>query len=320
MLGSEPTNRASFRLIGISGVSMDKLLALRTFVATVRCGGFSAAARQLGLATSSVTRAVNALEQELGCVLLNRNTRQISVSEAGRDYFERALAILDALDEADAAVTDNGEEVRGRLAVSVPVEFARRIIAPHLGELLERHPQLELSLRVTDEVVDLLSERLDLALRLGSAIVSDDVVSQRVGSFTRWLVASPQYLARTSPIEHPDVLQAHACLQYDYGSPAHYWRFEQDGTTLQVPVTGSLRSNNADILRQAAVAGQGVALLSDWLVRDDVDSGKLQRLLPDYEVAPGPHEGTIHLLYLPNHRGSKRIAAFSEFLQTLLQR
>ena len=142
MLGSEPANRASFRLIGISGVSMDKLLALRTFVATVRCGGFSAAARQLGLATSSVTRAVNALEQELGCVLLNRNTRQISVSEAGRDYFERALAILDALDEADAAVTDNGEEVRGRLAVSVPVEFARRIIAPHLGELLERHPQL----------------------------------------------------------------------------------------------------------------------------------------------------------------------------------
>ncbi|WP_092380402.1 LysR family transcriptional regulator [Pseudomonas sihuiensis] len=158
------------------------------------------------------------------------------------------------------------------------------------------------------------------ARQLGSAIVSDDVVSQRVGSFTRWLVASPQYLARTSPIEHPDALQAHTCLQYDYGSPAHYWRFEQDGTTLQVPVTGSLRSNNADILRQAAVAGQGVALLSDWLVRDDVDSGKLQRLLPDYEVAPGPHEGTIHLLYLPNHRGSKRIAAFSEFLQALLQR
>lgn len=298
---------------------MDKLLALRTFVATVRCGGFSAAARQMGLATSSVTRAVNVLEQELGCVLLNRNTRQISVSEAGRDYFERALAILDALDEADAAVADKDGEVRGRLAVSVPVEFARRIIAPHLGKLLERHPQLEVSLRVTDEVVDLLSERVDLALRLGSSIVSDDVVSQRVGSFRRWLVASPQYLARSAPITHPEALQAHACLQYDYGSPAHYWRFEQQGTALQVPVSGRLRSNNADILRQAALDGQGIALLSDWLVRDDVDNGKLQRLLPDYEVAPGPHEGTIHLLYLPNHRGSRRIAAFSEFLQELLQ-
>ncbi|AEB59562.1 LysR family transcriptional regulator [Ectopseudomonas mendocina] len=298
---------------------MDKLLALRTFVATVRCGGFSAAARQLGLATSSVTRAVNALEQELGCVLLNRNTRQISVSEAGRDYFERALAILDALDEADAAVADKDGEVRGRLAVSVPVEFARRIIAPHLGKLLQRHPQLEVSLRVTDEVVDLLSERVDLALRLGSSIVSDDVVSQRVGSFRRWLVASPQYLACNSPITQPDALQMHACLQYDYGSPANYWRFEKDGKTLQVPVSGRLRSNNADILRQAALDGQGIALLSDWLVRDDVDSGKLQRLLPDYDVAPGPHEGTIHLLYLPNHRGSRRIAAFSEFLQELLQ-
>lgn len=169
---------------------MDKLLALRTFVTTVRCGGFSAAARQLGLATSSVTRAVNALEQELGCVLLNRNTRQVNVSEAGRDYFERALAILDALDEADAAVADKDDEVRGRLAVSVPVEFARRLIAPHLGELLERHPRLELTLRVTDEVVDLLSERIDLALRLGSSIVSDDVISQQVGRFRRWLVAT----------------------------------------------------------------------------------------------------------------------------------
>ena len=298
---------------------MDKLLALRTFVATVRCGGFSAAARQLGLATSSVTRAVNALEQELGCVLLNRNTRQISVSEAGRDYFERALAILDAMDEADAAVADKDGEIRGRLAVSVPVEFARRIIAPHLGKLLERHPQLEVTLRVTDEVVDLLSERVDLALRLGSSIVSDDVVSQRVGSFRRWLVASPQYLAHISPVSHPEALQAHACLQYDYGSPANYWRFEQQGTTLQVPISGRLRSNNADILRQAALDGQGIALLSDWLVRDDVDSGQLQRLLPDYDVAPGPHEGTIHLLYLPNHRGSRRITAFSEFLQELLQ-
>ena len=298
---------------------MDKLLALRTFVATVRCGGFSAAARQLGLATSSVTRTINALEQELGCVLLNRNTRQVSVSEAGRDYFERALAILDALDEADAAVADKDGEVRGRLAVSVPVEFARRIIAPHLGKLLERHPQLELTLRVTDEVVDLLSERVDLALRLGSSIVSDDVVSQRVGSFRRWLVASPQYLAHISPISHPEALQAHACLQYDYGSPANYWRFEQDGKTLQVPISGRLRSNNADILRQAALDGQGIALLSDWLVRDDVDSGQLQRLLPDYDVAPGPREGTSHLLYLPNPRGSRRIAAFSEFLQELLQ-
>lgn len=298
---------------------MDKLLALRTFVATVRCGGFSAAARQLGLATSSVTRAVNALEQELGCVLLNRNTRQISVSEAGRDYFERALTILDALDEADAAVADKDGEVRGRLAVSVPVEFARRLIAPRLDELLARHPQLELTLRVTDEVVDLLSERVDLALRLGSAIVSDDVICLRVGSFRRWLVASPQYLARTAAIEHPHALQAHDCLQFDYSNPTRHWHFVQGDTTLQVPVTGRLHSNNADILRQAALAGQGVALLADWLVRDDVAHGDLQRLLAGYEVAPGAHDGAIHLLYLPNHRGSRRIAAFSEFLQGLLQ-
>lgn len=297
---------------------MDKLLALKAFVATVRTGGFSAAGRSLGVATSSVTRLVSSLESELQSVLLNRSTRQVGVTEAGQAYFERAVAILEALAEADAAVCDAGSQARGRLNVSVPVEFGRRIIAPHLGRLLERHPQLELNLRLSDEVVDLLGEGVDVAVRLGSAVVSDDVVSVRLGAFNRWLVASPEYLAQSLPIDEPKALLDHQCLRFDYGTASQRWQFNAAGEVQQVAVRGRLHSNNADVLREAALAGQGVALLADWLVRDDVANGRLLRLLEPYDISPGSASGAISVLYLPNQRGSRRVAAFVEFLRELL--
>ncbi|AEF21761.1 MULTISPECIES: LysR family transcriptional regulator [Pseudomonas] len=297
---------------------MDKLLALKAFVETVRCGGFSAAGRSLGVATSSVTRLVSSLEAELQSVLVNRSPRQVSVTEAGQAYFVRAVAILEALEEADAAITDRGNQARGRLNVSVPVEFGRRIIAPRLGRLLERHPQLELNLRLNDEVVDLLGERVDVAVRLGSTLVSDDVVSLGVGQFQRWLVASPKYLACREPLSAPQDLMAHDCLRFDYGAAGRSWQFSAGGEIQQVAVRGRLHSNNADVLREAALAGQGVALLADWLVREDVASGRLLRVLESYAVSPGSASGAISVLYLPNQRGSRRVAAFVEFLREVL--
>lgn len=297
---------------------MDKLLALQAFVETVRCGGFSAAGRSLGVATSSVTRLVSSLETELQSVLLNRSTRQVGVTQAGQAYFERAVAILEALAEADAAVCDGGVQARGRLSVSAPVEFGRRIIAPRLGRLLERHPQLELNLRLSDEVVDLLGERVDVAVRLGSTLISDDVVSLGVGQFQRWLVASPDYLARSEPLDAPQGLLTHQCLRFDYGTVSQPWQFSAAGEVQQLAVRGRLYSNNADVLREAALAGQGVGLLADWLVRDDVANGRLQRLLDRYTISPGSASGAISVLYLPNRRGSRRVAAFVEFLRELL--
>lgn len=298
---------------------MDKLLALEALVETVRSGGFSAAGRSLGVATSSVTRLVSALEAELQSVLLNRSTRQVSVTEAGRVYYERAVAILEALEEADAAVCDGGSQARGRLNVSVPVEFGRRIIAPHLGRLFERHPELELNLRLSDEVIDLLGERVDVAVRLGSAVLSDDVISLRVGEFRRWLVASPDYLARSLPVSEPQSLLAHDCLRFDFGAAGQRWHFSVAGEVEQVAVRGHLQSNNGDVLREAALAGQGIALLGDWLVREDVAAGRLTRLLDQHEVAPGSMSGAISVLYLPNQRSSRRVAAFVAFLRELLE-
>lgn len=298
---------------------MDKLLALKLFVDTVDAKGFSAAARKAGVATSSVTRLVDALEAELGTVLLNRSTRQISLSEAGAAYYARARAILGAVAEADAQVADRGEEPVGLLRVSVPVEFGRRLIAPHLGRLLARHPGLELNLTLSDDIVDLLGERIDVSIRLGNALHNEDIVSRPIGQFQRWLVVSPDYLAAHPLPTVPEDLLQHPCLRFDYGTPQQDWTFQRAGERHSVSVNGRLRSNNADMLREAALSGAGVALLADWLVRADVSSGRLTRLLEDYEANPGQARTSINALYLPNHRRSRRVNAFIDFLEEILR-
>lgn len=297
---------------------MDKLLALKMFVETVRCGGYSSAARKLGISTSSVTRQVAGLEHQLGASLLNRTTRNTSVTVAGQAYFEKALAILDAIDEADAGVADRGNDAQGRLRISVPVEFGRRIIAPQLDRLLDRHPGLEISLSLSDQVGDLLSEQIDVSVRLGSTVVSDDIVSKRVGAFQRWVVASPGYLERHGNPGHPRDLLDHQCLRFDYAGAHQHWTFQGEEQSIQLDVQGRLQSNNADILREAAIKGGGVTLLADWLVREDVAAGRLTRLLERYEVNPGSASSCINALYLPNHRGSSRINVFIDFLEEIL--
>ncbi|MFJ3681429.1 LysR family transcriptional regulator [Pseudomonas sp. NPDC090208] len=297
---------------------MDKFLALNMFVETVRCGGYSAAARKLGIATSSVTRQVAALEAELGTVLLNRSTRHNSPTDAGQAYFYRAVAILEALDSADNAVSDRGEEVQGRLRISVPVEFGRRVIAPHIGRFLDSYPQLDVSLSLSDEIVDLLKERIDLSVRLGSSVASDDIICRPVGRFERWIVASPEYLLQHGLPQTPDDLLAHACLRFDYGNAQQDWQLRCGDEQIAVAVRGRLQSNNADILREGALEGQGLALLADWLVKDDVRQGRLTRVLESFEVSPGNVDTSINVMFLPNQRGSSRIRVFTEFLQEIL--
>lgn len=297
---------------------MDKLQALSMFVETVRCGGYSAAARKLGVATSSVTRQVAALEAELGTTLLNRTTRHSSPTVVGQDYYDKAVAILEALAEADGAVFDRGSEARGRLRVNVPVEFGRRVIAPHLGRLLARHPELDISLTLSDQMTDLLTERVDLCVRLGSTLNSEGVISKPIGRFERWLVASPGYLERASIPRHPLDLLEHQCLVFDYGPAVQNWVFRDGGDSIPINVQGRLRCNNADVLREAAIADGGLALLADWLVLDDVRQGRLLRVLEAFEASPGSASCAINALYLPSHRDSSRIRAFVGFLEEIL--
>ncbi|QUN26287.1 LysR family transcriptional regulator [Cupriavidus sp. KK10] len=293
---------------------MDKLLALRVFVETVDAKGFSSAARRLSLATSSVTRMMDSLEEDLGAVLLNRSTRQVTVSAAGAAYYQRARKILDAVAEADAQIADRGDTPVGQLRVSLPVAFGRRCIAPFLGGLLARYPKLELEVTLTDEIVDLLSERIDLSIRLGSAASLDDVVARQIGTFRRKVVASPGYLLRHSLPAAPLDLAGHECLRFSYDVGQQVWTFVRDGEEMQVPVRGNFRSNNSEVLRELVMSEAGIALLPDWLVAEDIQRGNLTSLFDDWSVNPNRATSAISALFLPNQRGSRRIGAFLDFL------
>jgi DNA-binding transcriptional LysR family regulator len=298
---------------------MDKLLALKMFVQSVDSKGFSSAARQLNLATSSVTRMIDRLEDDLGAVLLNRSTRQVTLTDVGGVYYLKSRDILSAMADADESVSDRGEVPAGQLRISVPVAFGHRLIAPHIGALLGRYPLFALDMTLSDDIVDLLGERIDLSIRMGSPAAMETVVSRCIGSFRRRVVASAEYLEARGFPDRPMDLMQHECMCFNYGAPQQFWTFSQRGREMRVPVEGQFKSNNAEVLREVVLAGCGVALLPDWLVNDDIDGGRLTSLFDAFVVNPNRASSAISALYLPNHRGSKRINAFIDFLTELLK-
>lgn len=296
---------------------MDKISALRAFVEVAEAGGFSSAGRRLSLAASSVVRAVDALEASLGTVLLNRTTRQVTLSDAGTVYYARARRVLEELAEADALVADRGDTPSGPLRVSVPVAYGLRRIAPHIAAFVAAHPKLDVDLQLTDERVDLVANRIDVAIRLGDAAPSADVVARPLGTFRRYVVASRAYLEAHGTPSTPGELVDHACLRFHFGVDQQTWTFADAQRTTRVIVTGRLKSNHSEVLREAVLDGAGMALLPDWLIGADVESGRLCRLFDRYDVTPGTARSVVTALYLPNQRGSKRVAAFIDFVAAL---
>ncbi|PCE33449.1 LysR family transcriptional regulator [Burkholderia ubonensis] len=296
---------------------MDKFSALRAFVEVAETGGFSRAGRRLDLAASSVVRAVDALEASLGTVLLNRTTRQVTLSDAGAVYYARAKRLLDDLADADALVADRGDAPSGPLRVSVPVSYGSRCIAPHVAAFLARYPKVDLDMQLSDERVDLVLDRIDVAIRLGEAAPTADVVARRVGTFHRYVVASHDYLNAHGAPATPGDLAEHACLRFHFGIDQQVWTFAGAHDTAKVRVTGRLRSNHIEVLYDAALDGAGIALLPDWLVDPDIRSGRLRRLFDDYDATPDHARSVVTALYLPNQRGSKRVTAFIDFVASL---
>lgn len=299
---------------------MDRFAELKAFCLVAASGGFSPAARQLGVATSSVTRLVDALEARLGAVLLNRSTRSVTLTDTGRSYYEEARRVLEQLDAADDAVAGQGGDIQGVLRVAAPVSFATLHIAPILPELRARYPRLVLDLRLSDEAARLVDESIDVAIRIGRIDPDSTLVARRLGSHRRLLCASPAYLAsRGTPILPAD-LAHHDCLQL---AERRVWRMrrpEGEGEAEEISIDAVLQANSAELLRQAALAGLGVAMLAHWLVRDDVAAGRLAPVLPAWEANPGPMDVALHALYQTNRRGSHKIRAFVDLLAAHLTR
>ncbi|NIE62391.1 LysR family transcriptional regulator [Burkholderia sp. Ax-1719] len=307
---------------------MDKLLALTTLLEVADSGGFAKAARRLGVATSSVMRLMDSLEASLGAALLTRTPRRVSLTDAGAAYVEQVSRLLDELSEADESVLDRGAAPAGALRITVPSAYCRAVLGPHLAAFVREHPRVALDVLVADHFVDLALERIDVAVRIGAPARDPNLIVRTLQENPRWLVASADYLARAGKPATPADLAEHECARISYAGgyrARQAWTFARadapdtaDDSTEVVNVRGRLVTNNVDMLHEAVRAGQGVALLPAWLVREEVTNAKLERLFADYRVTAQGGDAVVYAAWLPNRRHSSKVRALLAFLEARL--
>ncbi|MFM0206545.1 LysR family transcriptional regulator [Paraburkholderia sediminicola] len=300
---------------------MDKLLALTTLLEVADAGGFSKAAQRLGVATSSVTRLMDALEVSLGTALLTRMPRKVSLTDAGIAYVEQVGKVLDDLAEADESVFDSGASPVGSLRISVPSTYSRLRLAPHLAAFLSENPRLFLDVVVADHFVDLALDRIDVAIRIGLPDRDANLIARKLENNQRYIVASHDYLARCGTPQTPQALDAHECLRVAYGGgyrTRQVWTFRRDSVEQRVEVRGHLLSNSLDLLLEAVIAGRGIALLPEWLVGAEVRAGRLMRLFENFDASPHQGDAVVYAAYLPNRRHSSKVRSLVQFLEARL--
>lgn len=292
---------------------MDKFEALIGFVAVVEHGGFAPAARRLGLAPSSLTRQLNSLEESLGAQLMNRSTRKVTLTDAGARYYEDARRILEELEDADRGVSERAGPPSGLLRVTMPPAFGRLHVAPAIPAFLRKFPAMRLDIRLADTMANLVEDRIDVAIRLGS-LASSNLIARKLAPHRRVICASPDYLGEHGAPAEPRDLSRHRCLLFDYPLGANTWTLARDGKSEKVSISGALRADGSEFLREAAISGAGLLLMPTWLVGDDIAAGRLVRVLEQWSPAPAGDEGAIWAVYLQNRRGSKKLASFLDFL------
>lgn len=285
---------------------MDRLDVLRTFVAVADHMSFAEAARRLRVSPTSASRAVAALELDLGMPLLRRTTRSVRLTDEGAAYLERCRAALTELDDAALALRGTGALPGGNLVVTAPVMFGRLHILPIATSLLRDHPRLDVQLTLIDRVVRLVEEGIDVAVRIGD--LSDSALhALKVAEVRRVLVASPGYLAAHGTPETVPGLHDHALISFNEIDRAHEWRFGTTGKTA-IRIEPRLTVNTADAAIAAAADGVGIARVLSYQALEAVASGSLVTLLD--EVAPPP--APVHLVYQANRRASVNVRAFIE--------
>lgn len=276
---------------------MDRWSAMQSFARVVESGSFVAAAERLGTSTSSLSRQIADLEQHLGARLLNRTTRRLSLTESGQAFYERTVALLNDLAEAESIVGQSAVAPRGTLRLTCSYNMAQSRIAPAIAGFVERYPDVKFDVMVSDRMIDLVDEGFDLAIRVGQ-VGSDRLVARRLGAMQLVTCASPAYLQQHGSPETPQHLAAHNVLTYAYTAAPRTWRFtDSKGQLHDVRVTGSLHANSGDTLVAAAIAGLGIVCEPDFVVDDAVADGRLQRVLPAFDAM----HGDIWAVY-PSHR------------------
>jgi DNA-binding transcriptional LysR family regulator len=260
--------------------TMDLISGLHTFIRVVETGSFSAVAREANSSQSAVTRQVAQLEEHFGVRLFHRTTRKISLTDDGQDLVTRARHLLEEAEDLEDTFGKNGGTPTGLVRIGMPVGAAL-LLVPSFSTLLARYPGLAVELVVSEQFDDLVAERLDVALRFGQS-PDTSLVSRALATLASAPVAAPAYLERYGAPEHPSDLLRHTCIIHDMGPDSTHWAFAGPDGAVEVEIAGSFRSNNSLVVRQAALAGYGVALLGDPLTLTEIRAGRLYRLLPNY--------------------------------------
>ena len=292
---------------------MDSFNSMDLFVDVVAAGSFSEAGRRRGLAASSVARSISALEDDLGVRLLNRTTRKLSLTEAGRLYHERSRRIIAEVEDARLSVTQLEAAPRGTLRLNIPVGFGRLHVTPALPEFLALYPEVQIDLDMTDAFIDLVEEGVDLAIRVGE-LQDSSLIARRLAPNHRVVCGSPDYLGRAGVPQKPEDLREHNCLIYKRQPSRAVWRFRNAQGTVEIEVGGALRSNNSDALHISALAGLGLTVLPSWMVGPDIERGALQAVLPDYQVSPAALDTSIYAVFPYNRHLSPKVRALVDFL------
>ncbi|MFP3342521.1 LysR family transcriptional regulator [Halomonas sp. SIMBA_159] len=289
---------------------------LQLLVAVVDSGGFSAAARQMDVPVAKVSRAVQRLEQRLGIPLLNRTTRSVTLTSEGRAFIERVRVGLSTLEEAEEAMRLSQVRPSGRLRVDAATPFVLHQLVPLIGAFRDHYPGIELELSASDGIINLLEQRTDVAIRIGG--LEDSTLHARLlGRSPLHLVASPHYLERHGVPVSPAALRDHQLLGFLNADSLDRWPVE--GLTQEGPnIQAHMRTSSGEVMRQLCLAGEGIACMSRFMIRNDLEKGALVGLMMDRMISPNPRE-MVQAVYYRNTALSGRIGAFLDFVAPRLK-
>lgn len=277
------------------------------FARVARTGNMSAAGREMGLSPAVVSKRISLLEDRLGARLFQRTPRHLTLTETGEGYFKRVVDILSLIEEAQDFVSRRNTKPRGKLKVSAPTSFSRLHIAPYLTEFLNRYPEIELDIHATDNMVDIIREGYDLAIRIGE-LEDSTLVAKKLAPETRVICASPKYLVEIGEPQSLEDLEMHNCLS---AGAQETWRLEGPEGQLQFRAKGSIRSNSAEFIREALLSGLGIGLRSTWHIGRELMNSDLKVVLPQYR---GSSNVGVYAVYPSREFMPSKVNVFIEFL------
>jgi DNA-binding transcriptional LysR family regulator len=284
---------------------MDRIDAMQVFVAVADLQGFAPAARKLGMSPSGVTRLIAALEDRLGARLLQRTTRSVTLTDVGARYLERARRILADVEEAEGSAQVERTRPSGRLVVSAPVGFGRLHVSPVMSAYLTRFPEVSGELRLSDRMINLVEDGVDLAIRIGH-LADSSLVARHVGEMRRIVVASSAYLERRGEPKTPNAIASHETIQFGAMTASPEWRFVEAGREIRVACTPRFATNSADAAIQYAEHGGGLTRVLAYQAAEAIKAGRLKVVLAKFEQPPLP----IHIVYPTSRLLSAKVRAF----------